>query len=108
LSRAHGSVLIASKQNTFDFAVLASNDATGSVNSGVYTNAAFTGSIITIPHTLNINPTAVTVTPGNSGSSNVLGSPYYITRNATDIFINLSVTVVVPISITIFWTVTRN
>jgi hypothetical protein len=108
LTRSHGSVIIASKQNGGDFAVIGSNDALGSVNSGVYVNGAFTGGTITIPHTLNAIPQGITVEPGNVATANIIGGPYWISRTAANIIINLPVVVVVPTSIEIFWSVTRN
>ena len=108
LTRAHGSVIIASKQNGLDFAVIASNDGLGSVNSGVYVDATFTGNIITIPHTLNTLPTGVTIEPGNSLTGQILLSGYFINRNTTDIIITLATTLVIPSGIQIFWSVTRN
>jgi hypothetical protein len=107
LTRQHGSIIIG-KKNATDFVVLASNDALGSVNSGVYVDPAFTGSTITIPHAFNAIPQGITIEPGDSGAANVLGSSYFITRTATDIVINLSIVVTLPTAITIFWSVTRN
>jgi hypothetical protein len=108
LTRAHGSVIIASKQNGLDFAVIASNDGLGSVNSGVYVNATFTGNTITMPHTLNTLPTGVTIEPGNSLTGQILLSGYFINRTTTDIIITIGTTIVIPSGIQIFWTVSRN
>lgn len=106
LTRQHGSIIIA-QRNATDFVVLASNDGLGSVNSGVYNDAAFSGSTITIPHTLNIIPTGVTVEPGNSVTMSLFLSGYFITRTSTDIIINLAA-VSLPVNIQVIWTVTRN
>jgi hypothetical protein len=108
LTRAHGSVIIASKQNGLDFAVIANNDGLGSVNSGVYVDAAFTGNTITMPHTLNTLPTGVTIEPGNSLTGQILLSGYFINKTTTDIIITLGTTIVIPSGIQIFWTVSRN
>jgi hypothetical protein len=108
LTRAHGSVIIASKQNTLDFAVIGSNDATGSVNSGRYTAAAFVGATLTIPHTLNVVPTGVTITPGDFDGLSLLTNPYFVTVNATNITIDFTAPVAVPNPFVIFWSVTRN
>jgi hypothetical protein len=108
LTRAHGSVIIASKHNTLDYAVLASNDALGSVNSGVYVDLAFTGGTITIPHTFNAIPQGISIVPGTSATANIIGGPYWIVRTASNIIINLPIVVVVPTPIEIFWSVTRN
>ena len=107
LTRNHGSILVQSRKNTTDYIIIASNDALGSVNSGVYNDAAFSGSTITIPHTLNAIPTGVTVEPGNSVTMSLFLSGYFITRTSTDIIINL-VAVSLPASIQVIWTVTRN
>jgi len=107
LTREHGSIIIAQK-NATDYAVLASNDGLGSVNSGVYVNATFTGNTITIPHTLNTLPLGVTIEPGNPFTGQLLTSDYYLSRTTTDILVILSAPVIIPSGIQIFWTVTRN
>ena len=106
ITREHGGIIIA-QRNATDYAVLASNDGLGSVNSGVYNNATFSGSTITIPHTLNVIPTGVTIEPGNNVTMSLFLSGYFITRTSTDIIINL-VAVSLPANIQVIWTVTRN
>jgi len=108
LTREHGSIIIAQK-NATDYAVLASNDGLGSVNSGRYTAPTFTGSILSIPHTLNAIPTGVTIEPGDIDGLNLLSSvPYFITVTSTDININFTLGTSVLNPFAIFWTVTRN
>jgi hypothetical protein len=107
LTRQHGSIIIG-KKNATDFVVLANNDGLGSVNSGVYVDPAFTGGTITIPHTFNAIPQGISIEPGNAATANIIGGPYWISRTASNIIINLPVVVVVPTSIEIFWSVTRN
>jgi hypothetical protein len=108
LTRAHGSVIIASKGNAGDFAVIGSNDALGSVNSGKYTAAAFAGATLTIPHTLNVIPTGVTITPGDFDGLSLLSNSYFVTVNATNITIDFTALVAMPNPFVIFWSVTRN
>lgn len=108
LTRQHGSIIIG-KKNATDFVVLANNDGLGSVNSGRYTAPFFTGSVLSIPHTLNAIPTGVTIEPGDIDGLNLLSSvSYFITVTNTDININFTLGASVLNPFAIFWSVTRN
>lgn len=107
LTRNNGGVLIESRKNGSDYIILSGFNSTGSVNSGIFTLAAFFGGTLVIPHNLNAQPTGVTVTPGDINASGIFALGYFVTLSTTNITINF-VGAGIGNPITVIWSITRN
>ena len=87
-------------------------DKSGNVGvggSGHYSNAAFTGAMITIPHGIAIfglapiTPTYAGITATNAATATVLVGGFYCTYDSTNIYVNLLVNVAVAANVQIDW-----